>query len=147
MPAQKQDDGVQDQQQDQQHDLQQDEDEQVMHFVHVYGEDDPVMIRIMEACDEIEDYLSGLSLAAWGQKCDEFNRIKVNGRVPLDQIISEQFFHDCLGVLVAINRFCPVDFNYKLNYLMNKYGILLVCGVDNRGEYVHDSWVITDMRM
>ena len=147
MPAQKQDDGVQDQQQDQQHDLQQDEDEQVMHFVHVYGEDDPVMIRIMEACDEIEDYLSGLSLAAWGQKCDEFNRIKVNGQVPLDQIISEQFFHDCLGVLVAINRFCPVDFNYKLNYLMNKYGILLVCGVDNRGEYVHDSWVITDMRM
>ena len=147
MPAQKQDDGVQDQQQDQQHDLQQDEDEQVMHFVHVYGEDDPVMIRIMEACDEIEDYLSGLSLAAWGQKCDEFNRIKVNGRVPLDQIISEQFFHDCLGVLVAINRFCPVDFNYKLNYLMNKYGIRLVCGVDNRGEYVHDSWVITDMRM
>ena len=143
MPAQKQDDGVQ----DQQHDLQQDEDEQVMHFVHVYGEDDPVMIRIMEACDEIEDYLSGLSLAAWGQKCDEFNRIKVNGQVPLDQIISEQFFHDCLGVLVAINRFCPVDFNYKLNYLMNKYGILLVCGVDNRGEYVHDSWVITDMRM
>ena len=122
------------------------EEEPVMHFMHAHDWDDPVEVRIMEACDEIEDYLSGLSSEAWRQKCDEFNRIKVNGSVSLDQIISEQFFHDCLAVLVNTNRFCIVDLEGKINYLMNKYGIRLVCATDNRDEYIHD-WVVTDMRM
>ena len=120
------------------------EEEPVMHFMHAHDWDDPVEVKVMEACDEIEDYLSGLSLDEWRQKCDEFNRIQ--GSVSLNQIISEQFFHDCLAVLVNTNRFCYVGLDDKIAYLMNKYGIQLVCAMDNRDEYIHD-WKVIDMRI
>ena len=124
----------------------QDNEEQVMHFMHEYDWDDPVMVKTMEACDLIEYYLSGLSLETWRQKYDEFNRIKANGPVQLGQIFDPEILHESLNILIRADELWIADINDKLTYLNNTYGIEIVCEKDNQGKYIRDSWFVIDIK-
>ena len=124
----------------------QDNQEPVMHFMQAHDWEDPIMVKTMEACDLIEYYLSSLSLETWRQKYDDFNRIKANGPVKLDQIFDIEILHESLNILIRADELWIADLNDKLTYLNNIYGIEIVCEKDNQGKYICDSWVVIDIK-